>query len=438
VNKLEDFLRLNAEKYPEKIAARTSLGAITYHQLFDEVAKKAETLKHAKGKAVVFRCQQDISFLVTYFAIHMAGAVAVPLEKDTPDEKFHEIENLVKSKTFAEDEADILFTTGTTGKSKGVIISHRTILADGENLKDSQGFTHDLRFIITGPMNHIGCLSKIYPVIICGASLHILDGMKDVNAFFNAIEQSEEKTGTFLVPASIRMLITLSKKKLLQNASKIDFIETGAAPIAQSDMEKLCSILPDTRLYNTYASTETGIIATYNYNDGKCIEGCLGKAMKNSSFYITPEGTIACQGLTLMSGYLGDEEKTRQIMHDDTLFTSDLGSVDENGMLRFLGREGDVINTGGYKVAPNEVEDVVLSMQSVKDCICIAASHPVMGCVLKLLVVMKEGETLDRKETASFIASKLEGYKVPFFYEQVDSIKRTYNGKLDRKAYQRQ
>ena len=192
-------------------------------------------------------------------------------------------------------------------------------------------------------------------------------------------------------------------------------------------------MLPTTRLYNTYASTETGIIATYNYNDGRCTEGCLGKAMKNSRFFITEKGTIACQGQTLMSGYFGEEEMTRKVLRDNTLYSSDLGNIDDEGMLHILGREDDVINTGGFKVAPSEVESVALERPEISDCICIAAPHPIIGTVLKLLIV-SDGD-IDKKGIARYLQSKLESYKVPFFYEKVECIHRTFNGKIDRKFY---
>ena len=114
---------------------------------------------------------------------------------------------------------------------------------------------------------------------------------------------------------------------------------------------------------------------------------------------------------------------------------SDYGRIDDEGMLHILGRENDVINVGGYKVAPTEVEDVTMEYPGVRDCICIAADHPVMGMALKLLVVMAAGTSLDKRSLASHLASRLEPYKVPLLYEQVDAVARTYNGKLDRKHY---
>ena len=237
------------------------------------------------------------------------------------------------------------------------------------------------------------------------------------------------------MPATIRMILQFAPDRLASYADRLDFIESGAAPLPQADMLRLCELLPTTRLYNTYASTETGIIATYNYNDGRCMANCLGRPMPHSRVLITPEGLIACQGDTLMSGYVGDPELTATVLRDDTIFTSDIGTLDEEGMLHLSGRASDVINVGGFKVSPIEVEEVAMSSPLVSDCICISASHPVTGHALKLLVVTPPGQTLDKRTLARFLADRLEPYKVPMLYEQVDTIARTYNGKLDRKHY---
>ena len=215
----------------------------------------------------------------------------------------------------------------------------------------------------------------------------------------------------------------------------MDFIETGAAAISQADMRSLCRILPNTRLYNTYASTETGIISSYNYNDGKCEVGCLGKPMKHSQIIITDKGLIACKGKTLMTGYVGDPDRTASVLKDGVIYTSDIGTIDEEGMLHLKGREDDVINVGGFKVAPTEVEDAALSYPDVKDCICIPVEHIITGKALKLLVVMKDGKELNRKELALHLKSKLETYKIPLSYSEVEKIERTFNGKINRKYY---
>ena len=431
---LEDYLRQHAEETPDRTAVVCGDETISYDTLYQRVQARAATMP--KGEVVVFRSSQTVDFLVTYFAIHLAGSVAAPLERNTPEPLFQEISTSLVGSALPPDSADILYTTGTTGRSKGVIISHRTIIADAENLIAGQGFSRDLLFIINGPLNHIGSLSKIFPVVLLGATLYILDGMRDLNAFFDALDYPATKIATFFVPATIRMLLQFGADRLATYADKLDFIESGAAPLAHADMLRLCELLPHTRLYNTYASTETGIIATYNFNDGRCLQGCLGRPMPHSRIVITNDGLISCQGDTLMTGYVNDPELTATILRDDTIFTSDIGHIDDEGMLRLEGRQGDVINVGGYKVAPTEVEDAALSLPQVKDCICISVEHPVMGHALKLLVVVADGYPFDKRQIAHALKERLETYKVPLLYEQVDIIQRTYNGKINRKFYQ--
>ena len=434
---IEGYLQRNASLYPGKIAIICQGEEVTYSRLWQLVEDKAKVLKdlYRPHQVAAIRTTQSIDFLVTYFALHVAGIVALPLEHDIPDTRFKAIAERYAGFTAPKEVADILFTTGTTGKSKGVMISHRTIIANAENLADAMGFSHELLFVINGPLNHIGSLSKVYPTIMMGATLYILEGLKDLEAFFFALDHPYAKVATFLVPASIRILLQLAKKKLATYADKIDFIETGAAPMAHSDMIELCRILPRTRLYNTFASTETGIVATYNYNDGECLVGCLGRPMKHSRILITDEGRVACQGPTLMTGYADEEELTAQVMHDETVFTADNGRLDEMGRLHLMGRIDDVINVGGYKVAPTEVEDVAMAFPGIKDCICISETSPVLGTILKLLYVKQQDIEFSKKDLAKFIAINLERHKVPQAYELVDVIHRTFNGKLDRKFY---
>ncbi|MBQ9185143.1 MAG: acyl--CoA ligase [Bacteroidales bacterium] len=434
---LEGYLRRNAQDFPDKPAVICGGVSESYSSLWARVQAEAAALLSSgvrPGQVVPFRSMQSSDFLVRYFAIHLAGAVALPLEKDIPQEAFDGIGKLYKEFIPPAGTADILYTTGTTGRSKGVMISEDTIIADAENLIGAMGFDGDVTFIVNGPLNHIGSLSKIYPVILNGGTLHILDGMKDLAAFFAAVDSAPGQVATFLVPSAIRMLLGLAKQELAARSGKFAFIETGAAPMAHSDMLLLCSVLPSTRLFNTYASTETGICCTYDYNDGECLAGCLGRPMRNSSVFITPDGKVACKGRTLMTGYAAEPELTASVLRDGTVYTADNAYIDDAGRLHLLGRDDDVINIGGFKVAPSEVEDVALGFPSVKDCICICESGP-LGNALALLVVTEDGAPLDKRALALHLSQKLERYKVPLRYKVVDSITRTFNGKLDRKAY---
>lgn len=437
---LEQSIGRFASLTPDKVAAICPSGSISYADLWAAVRARMESLRREglePCRPYVFRASQDIDFLVTYCAVHNLGAIAVPLEHECSQENFQAVYDEVTACTFDAEIADILYTTGTTGKSKGVMLSKTALASCADNFIDDLHFTRDLLFIISGPLNHIASLFKIHPTLTVGATVYILDGMKDVNAFFNVFEQPYGSFATFMVPASIRLLMQFSYDRLCSLADRIAFIETGAAPISSSDMERLSKALPHSRLYNTYGGTEIGAVCTYDFNDGRYMEGCIGRPMKNSSVRVTEQGNIIVSGLTIMSGYVADAESTAKVIVNGDICGADLGYADDEGLIHLTGRSGDVINVGGYKVNPVEVESAAQSFEAVKDCICIAAEHPVIGTVLKLLVVTPGGADLDKRALARHLKSLLDAYKVPVYYESVDAIRHTYNGKIDRKFYRK-
>ena len=435
---LEAGICRHAKETPDKPAVVCGDRTVTYSQLWDAIQGRVQELK-AGGlephRPYVFRATQDIDFIVTYCAVHCLDAVAVPLEHGATEENFQAVKAEVESCRFGRDIADTLYTTGTTGKSKGVMLSGTCLASCADNFIHDLGFTPDLLFIISGPLNHIASLFKIHPTLTVGATVCILDGLKDMNAFFDVFDLPFSRFATFLVPASIRMIMQFAYDRLCALAPKIEFIETGAAPITQSDMERLSRALPGSRLYNTYGGTEIGCVATYDFNDGRYIEGCIGRPMRNASVEVSEDGNVIVSGLTIMSGYVNDPESTAEVIVDGRIHGADLGYVDGEGMIHLTGRQGDVINVGGYKVNPVEVENAAASFPGVRECICVAAEHPVIGPVLKLLVVLEDGVALDRHAIAVHIRSRLDSHKVPVMYEAVDTIRRTYNGKIDRKSY---
>lgn len=428
---LEDYIALHAQRHPERLAIICGTEHITYSQLQTMVCECCAAYGDRKGQPIPLKAGHDAQFLVDYFAIHRSGNVAVPLEAlfngDFPD--FSDI-------SLPPDSADVLYTSGTTGKQKGAVISHRAIMANAESLILAQGFHENLTFIINGPLNHIGSLSKAYTTVVAGGTICLVDGMKNIDVFFKSVDMAEGSVATFLVPASIRMLLAFASGQLAERAARLEFIETGAAPISKDDMERLKQILPQSRLYNTYASTETGIVATYNYNNGEeCQTGCVGRALTHSAITVTKDGYIACAGDTLMTGYLDSNAHSVALIEGNRIVTNDLGHFSSQGLLFVDGRGDDIINTGGYKVAPTEVEAAALSLPMVSDCICVAGSHPILGTVLKLVVVPAEGQHLDKKALAAALSQRLAAYMVPAQYEEAEAICRTFNGKLNRKAY---
>lgn len=436
---LNDYIQKYAQETPDALAIVTPTEQITYAALWDNITTTAAILERqgvCPQRPHVFRATQDIRFIITYCAIHFNEAVAVPLEQSVPQEVFDTIQNEANHYPFPKGTADLLYTSGSTGKAKGVMLSETALTTCAENFIHDHHYTADLVFIISGPLNHIASLFKIHPTLMAGGTVSVIDGLKDINAFFSVFEKMPNRRfASFLVPASIRMILQFSRDELLKVADTIEFIETGAAPITQSDMKTLAEVLPQAHLYNTLGGTEIGAVCTYDFNDGKYMAGCVGKPMLHSHIEIDPEGTILISAPTLMTGYINDAEKTSQVLRDGVFRTSDRGYFDDEGNLHLLGRSDDAINVGGFKADPIEIENMVMTLPYIKDCICISAPHPIAGTCIKLLYVVKEGEECKHKDVALYLKSKFEAYKVPTLYEKVDSIKMTYNGKKDRQWY---
>ena len=414
-----DYVAKVVERYPDDPAVICHGEQLSYAQLWEAVGKEALRLRNIEhiqeGQYYIQTCTQDIAYVVRFLALHLIGA-----------------------------RCDILYTTGSTGKPKAVLLSDEGMIANGENLINAMGFHHGLTFVICGPLDHFGPWSKMLPVFMTGGTLHILDGLKDLDALFDALRPSTfanvgAKSATFLVPSAIRMLLQFSRERLAKLADCIEFIETGAAPMATSDMQQLREVLPNTRLYNTYASTETGIVCTYPYHLTQSIlQGCVGPTMKHSEVAIGTDGEICVSGPILMAGYLNeDAEGNMQLEPVGKSFqTSDLGYLDAEGRLFLTGRSSEFINIGGLKLSPVEVEDAAMGFAGILDCLCIPVSHPVMGQVPKLLIVLQEGVTLNKKEIARYLKEKLtETWKVPINYEVVEEIRKMPNGKKNRKSY---
>ncbi len=483
----------HARTMPEKTAVIDHGRRTGYGELYRYVCGyRSWLLEHGvrKGDIVVLKADQNVEYAVIYLSIHSIGAVAASLEKHIPAESMKAViaqlhadhvltddagagemppahiiargDVLKTAREYANaaetaesgfsgpnlaDSADILFTTGTTGASKGAELTHRTLAATAENLICGCGYRPDTVILVPGPLNHANAIRKLFTTFVNGSTICLLDGMMNMKAFFRALDEETGHLACCLPPSAIRTIFQLTREKLGEYADKIDFIESATSPLPESDKEKLCKLLPKTRLYNNYGSSESASVCMYDYNANPGKAGCIGKPMPNAEILIVDEnrkpmessadhiGLIACRGDINMKGYVNDPELTAEVLQDNILYTSDMGYMDDDGYVYIVGRKDDVINVGGLKVAPTEVEEAALAFDGVEDCICIGVDDKISGKALKLLLVMREGTDLSPRDMKSFLSARLESHKVPRFYEAVDHVQRTYNGKPDRKAY---
>lgn len=474
-----------AALHPEKAAILTPDDCISYGEMCRLINGYASCLKAkgvGRGDVVLTRASQTIEFVILYFAVHLAGAVVCPMEENTPaagmlktaacvGARFVVDSAIDKTQAFCvlprsvvkdarefangalnsfprgNELADVLFTTGTTGKSKGVALTHETLSATAENLSAGCGYHEDTVMVAASPLNHAHAIRHLYTTLASGGTFCLLPGMTNLKKFYQALDYPCEKLSCWLPPSALHMLFMLSGDKLGEYADKLEFLEVSTQPLPEADKERLRRLLPKTRLLNCYGSSEFGVACMYDFQKYPERAGCVGKATLNTTVSFVDEarkyisatkenpGLIACSGDSAMRGYVNEAELTRQVLSCDIVYTSDLGYQDEEGFVYVVGRQDDVINVGGLKVAPTEVEDAALGFAGIEDCVCVAKDHPISGRTPKLLVVMREGMNLNTKEIRDYLLTRLESYKVPTAFEQIDAVKRTYNGKIDRKAY---
>lgn len=473
------IVKAHAQQQPDKTAFIINNVCISYGELYQKVSSAAAFFTEmgiGRGSHVLSVASPDLNYVVCMYALLGIGAVHIPAENRIPAARLSEIAHSVDASLIispedpscgvrwvsgesvlqavaentawepvpvSDDCSEIIFTTGTTGKSKGVMLSSHCLETYLAAINPSFRLQEESVFLVTTPLNHVGGLHRIHQCMAAGCTVILLDGVKDLRAFFAAIN-TYGVTHTYLPPASVKMLLTLAKKQMAKLDGKLQFIYTASAPFPVADIEILMSLLPNTHLHQGYGSSETGSVCNCCYNAPGETINCLGKPypcvevrLLDSEGNIinepNKEGYICVKSDMNMLGYYKEPELTASVLKDGFVYSKDLMYFDEEGGLHFAGRGDDVINIRGFKVAPVEVEDVALKHPAINDCTCVPYDDRVRGRIVKMLVVLNEGFELDIESITEFLSEKLEAYKVPQIVEQIDAVERTGNGKLNRK-----
>ncbi|MCR5041686.1 MAG: acyl--CoA ligase [Clostridia bacterium] len=485
MNTVANTICSNAQKFPEKTAIHDEKGSITYAQLDHAVKNFAKHLKGLglpSGSRIMVQSNSDIPTVVSYLAIQLSGNINVPCEKTASVDALELIASETEAAviitdadvdgrytriTFSEvmdiagaddgncsfefDEpdpeavCDILFTTGTTGKSKGVMISNRALLASCGNLITGSEITETTVYLIPVPINHANGIRKTYSTLFAGGTVVLLEGLSNLKKFYGAISEFHANY-LLLPPSAIRMILLLSAKDLAAHADQIEYVHTSAAPFPEADKQKLCELLPNTKLVFAYGSSEVANVSMFEYSKYPGRICCVGSLNINAKAKIVDEdgneiesskdnqGIIMLGGSAVMTGYYNAPELTAGVLKDGWVKTSDLGYFDEDGFLYVLGRADDVINVGGLKIAPTEVENVVMQYKGIAECACFGIDDRMTGKIPKLNIVPERRVEIDIGDLKKFLASKMEAYKVPKKIEIVAEIPKTSNGKINRKV----
>ncbi len=466
----------NSCKHPDKTAIIGTDITVSYNEFWKLIVACATLLRNngiEKGDRVVLEASHTVEYLACVYGIQLAGAVDVPVESGAPKERVDEISQELTPKLVIEDKnplhffntsleemsipddltfdfpeenqlQEILFTTGTTGKSKGVMVTHYAQMNMCESQNSVLNYSENNVWLIPTPMNHAAGLRKTHMSMVRGSTVLLIEGFKNLKIFFDSMKKYNV-TSLYLPPSAVHYILMLASRELAKYDDQLDFMYSSSSALPGGDKEKLIELLPHVRKFDAYGGSEVGAVCYIDYNSVNRGAGCVGKANEGVDIFIVGEdykpmnaskdnpGIIAIRSNTVTAGYWNEPEITANTIHDGVIYMTDLGYIDDEGYLFLVGRRDDVINIGGLKVAPTEVEDVALRHPSIADCACVPFEDTTFGRVMKMFVVMKPSYEFEMDSIVSFLESKLEAYKIPKFIDCISEIPKTYNGKTDRK-----
>lgn len=469
-----------AEANSDKPALTDGKVALSYGELAERILSAGKILREkfniSRGDNVILSADKQLEFISLYFACHILEAVTLPIAPDTNAKRYALIKSKVKPKLIlgfnddsedittagldefsginaesvnlnniifpSEDSvADIIFTTGTTGEPKGVKLTHRNISAAANNINTFIANSSDDIEMLALPVSHSFGLGRMRCALSNGQTLVMLGSFANVKRFFRFMENFHVN-GFGMVPASWALLKKLSGDTIRKYRQQLHYIEIGSAPMPIDEKKFLIELLPDTRICMHYGLTEASRSAFMEFHEEISRLDTIGRQSPNMKIAIfdeqgrevpdNTEGEICVKGDAVTSGYL--DMNNNAFFWGDYFRTGDWGFRNSDGYITLKSRKKELINVGGKKVSPVEVEEVLKGFDFVKDCACVAAPdvNGILGEVVKAFIVSDNPEKVNFENIDALIGDKLEGFKHPAEYEVIDAIPKTSSGKVQR------
>lgn len=482
MNSMVEILACLSARRPEALFASDYMGnEYTYLKAWEAVRRVSYYLSEheniQKGDTVLVECNQDVPYLIVDFACELIGAVFVPIEFNASDDKLkeiareteaqilisrtHRLDNLnnllfetvlnerkmLKEYSFPSGDsvAEILYTTGTTGKSKGIVITHAANVALAENIKNGVEMKDGNVEFIPIPISHSHGIRCCYANLLNEGSIVLADGLLNVKRAFQLMDKYHV-SAMDISPSAAQLLIKVSKGAFWQYGRKMDYIQIGTAALTEALKKQLMDELPETRLYNFYGSTESGRSCVLEFSKEIDKDNCIGKPTKNAEIIFTDEernpieasrerpGLLASKGKMNMVGYWKNPKLSAEIMGKGYVYTNDLGYADKDGYIYIIGRKDDVINYNGIKIAPEEIEQIAIRYPGITDVACVPYPDENAGQVPRLFICIDENKKqFDDKLYYEYLQKHIDGNKMPKRIDIIDSIPRTSNGKIRRR-----
>jgi long-chain acyl-CoA synthetase len=496
---IPELLRRHATARGGKVAYRDAQSAVTYAELNERTAKLAGHLADcgvAPGDTVAIMLPNSVPWVESCLAIARAGAIGVPISYDATEPEIAyrladagckavfttaergdlfarlkaqapNLQTLIVTDRGAcaagalrytklaaapphsvprdpaslYDTAFILYTSGTTGRAKGVRLTvHGMLWVTAACWTPITGLSERDCMLSPLPLFHSYALNlSVLSVLATGASVHIMEKFSTSEAVRLL------KTGGFTyfpgVPTMFHYLLQATRGETgLRFPDLRVCISAGAIMLARLNREFEDRL--GVKLLDGYGITETSTMVTMNWPTGTRVMGSCGIPVPGLSVRIVDangrdvapgqEGELIVHGPIVMPGYHNKPEETRNALHDGWYHTGDLAKSDDNGFLTITGRLKELIIRGGQNIAPAEIEEVVNTFEAVLDCAVVGIAHEHLGEVPALFIVPRPGKDVQSEAVLAHCRTKLSAYKVPHSVHLIAEIPRTGSGKIIR------
>jgi long-chain acyl-CoA synthetase len=340
-----------------------------------------------------------------------------------------------------DDLAALLYTGGTTGRAKGVMLSHHNLHFTGGAGHDAGHVPGINRALTTLPASHAyGLLVTIVAMHSAERGINVLLRWFDPTAFLALIEEHALQLSA-VVPSMLQIL--LSQPLEDHDLSSLAYLSCGAAPLAPEVQEAFCRRVPSVSIRQGYGLTETAALVATNPvghekpgSVGLPIPGLSVRIVDDQNRELSPgeAGEIIVQSPGVMHGYWHAPEVTAQALRDGWLHTGDIGYLDDQGYLFIVDRKKDLIIRGGFNVYPRDVEDGLLEHPAVDMVGVVGKPDPLHGEEVVAFVSLHHEAEVSAGELIEWARARIGGYKYPREVRIIESIPLTPVGKIDRKV----
>jgi long-chain acyl-CoA synthetase len=346
----------------------------------------------------------------------------------------------------ADDElAALLYTGGTTGRAKGVMLTHANLWFSGEAVQKASHVPGVHRSLMTLPLSHsYGILVTIGGMHSPESPVTVLLRWFEPRTFLEMIAEHRLQTSA-VVPSMLHLLLQQPLEEF--DLGSLVYLGCGAAPLAAQTAAEIERRIPGVTVRQGYGLTETAALIATN-PAGKEKPGSVGVPIPGAEVRITDEedralpvgeiGEICCRSPAVMQGYWRSPEATDETIRDGWLHTGDVGYLDEDGYLFIVDRKKDVIIRGGFNVYPRDVEDALLEHPAVVSAGVVGRPDERHGEEVVAFVALRAADAVSAEELVDWARERIGGYKYPREVQFLDAMPLTAVGKLDRKALRAQ